>query len=173
MLLEPKKIIPLLHIEYGMNVLDVGSGVGFWAKPISELVGPRGNVFAVDNHPEMIDRMHHDGLETIAANISPIHADLFHMHTWHLKTHSCDRVLFIRMVSTVEDSIAETLRQLLEYMNDRGEMVIVDGIHYRKMIIDVLHEMQITANYDIDEIKEMFEKTDHHFFGIRISRRNS
>lgn len=172
MLLEPKKIIPLLHIEYGMNVLDIGSGVGFWTKPIAELVGARGNVFAVDNHPETIDRLGHDGLERGLSNIYPIHADLWHIQNWHLKVKSCDRVLFIRMISEVEDSIESIIRQLLDYMNERGEFYIIDGVHYRKEIMDVLHEICKSGSYQYEEMKGILEKTDRHFFGFKITRHN-
>lgn len=40
------------HVHPGMNVLDAGAHVGYFSLLFSELVGPKGKVFAFEPHPE-------------------------------------------------------------------------------------------------------------------------
>lgn len=42
------------YVKDGMNVLDVGCGMGFFSIGMARLVGPAGRVFSVDVQPEML-----------------------------------------------------------------------------------------------------------------------
>ena len=42
------------HVREGMNVLDVGCGMGFFSLPIARLVGETGRVVCVDLQARMI-----------------------------------------------------------------------------------------------------------------------
>jgi ubiquinone/menaquinone biosynthesis C-methylase UbiE len=52
---KPKKQLYAAGIRPGQRVLEVGCGPGFFTLPAAELVGPQGNVFAIDIHPMAID----------------------------------------------------------------------------------------------------------------------
>jgi FkbM family methyltransferase len=168
MILEPKKIIPLLKIQYGMNVMDVGSGIGYWSKPIAELVGPNGNVFSIDNHPETIDRLHHDIQESQLPQIHPLQADIHDIRNWHIKKQSCDRIIVIRMISSIESVLLETIDQLAEFLSNQGELIIIDGLHNESVVHQALRESSIS--YHAEYINEIKIQTDNYFFGMRITR---
>ncbi len=50
---NPKKILGP-YISPGMTVLDIGSGMGFFSLPLAKMVGPDGQVLALDLQPKMI-----------------------------------------------------------------------------------------------------------------------
>lgn len=54
---DPKKII-LPFIEKGMNVLEIGPGMGWFSLPIAHAVGPEGKLYAVDIQQRMLDGVH-------------------------------------------------------------------------------------------------------------------
>ena len=51
---EPAKLLKALALKPGMTVADVGAGTGFHAFRMAPLVGPKGQVLAVDVQPEMV-----------------------------------------------------------------------------------------------------------------------
>jgi ubiquinone/menaquinone biosynthesis C-methylase UbiE len=53
---DPQKIVGP-YVKPGMNVLDVGCGVGWFSIPMARMVGDRGRVVAVDLQPQMLDRL--------------------------------------------------------------------------------------------------------------------
>ncbi len=151
-----------------MNVLDVGSGIGYWTKPIAELVGPNGNVFSIDNHPETLDRLHHDIQESQLSQVHPLHADIHDIRNWHIKKQSCDRIILVRMIGDLESVLLNTIDQLSEFLNNQGELIIIDGLHHQPLVQESLEQSSIS--YHAEYITEINERTDGYFFGIRITR---
>ena len=68
-LLNPAKTLRSLGISAGMIVADIGCGTGFFTIPLASLVGPKGNVFAVDISREMTrdvrKRVAKEGLQNV------------------------------------------------------------------------------------------------------------
>lgn len=168
MIIQPTKIIPLLGIEYGMTVLDMGSSVGFWSKRISEIVGNQGKVIAVDYHPEIVQRLSHDITELGITNIHPITGDILKLSDLSVKKESCDKVLVIRMVPIIEENIEQKIFELLAFIKEQGSFIIVDTLNYKDEIETILRENVETIVYS--EILEIAERTDNHYFGLIISR---
>ncbi len=65
-------VIAAAKLEPGEFVLDAGAGTGALTHPISEAVGPKGRVFAVEFDPRMIERLKTD----LPENAQIIQADL-------------------------------------------------------------------------------------------------
>lgn len=55
-LFDPEKVLKEFGIREGMTVLDVGTGTGFYLPFLSELVGDKGKVFAIDIQEEMLEK---------------------------------------------------------------------------------------------------------------------
>jgi ubiquinone/menaquinone biosynthesis C-methylase UbiE len=53
---NPEKILNP-YISFGMNVLEVGPGMGFFSLPLARLVGEAGKVFCVDLQEKMIQNL--------------------------------------------------------------------------------------------------------------------
>ena len=74
---ERKKLINRIGISEGMRVLEVGSGSGFFTPVLSETVGPKGTIIALDLQKRMIEKLidkknkkNLNNVETIVCNIS-------------------------------------------------------------------------------------------------------
>jgi len=51
---NPKRILEP-YVRPGMNVIEIGPGMGFFTLDIARLVGDTGRVFAIDVQPKMLD----------------------------------------------------------------------------------------------------------------------
>jgi protein-L-isoaspartate O-methyltransferase len=169
MILEPKKIIPLLDIQHGMMILDIGSGVGFWTKPIADLVGASGAVIAVDYDPTIIQRLHHDITEMGIKNVHAITGDVHRLTTFPIKHNSCDRVLVIRMGSVIHDVYADKVLELVEYVNDSGQLIVIDHADYQPRLEKDLARFLNQLEYTTLPLVE--ERSNSHFFGMTITRK--
>lgn len=64
-----REIIPHLHLQAGMKVLDLGCGPGRLTIPIAKLVGPSGRVTAFDLQEQMLRRVRKKAEREKLANI--------------------------------------------------------------------------------------------------------
>ena len=61
-----------LGVKPGMTVCDMGCGNGFYSLKLAELVGPQGQVLAVDIQPEMLSLLNAQAEREGVTNIRPI-----------------------------------------------------------------------------------------------------
>lgn len=54
--LNPEKLLAPF-VKEGMTVLEPGCGMGFFTVELARMVGPRGNVVAVDLQPQMLNKL--------------------------------------------------------------------------------------------------------------------
>ena len=167
MILQPSKIISALSIGHGMTVLDMGSSIGFWTKPLSEQVGPSGKIIAVDFHPEIIERLNHDAQEMGMTNIHGITGDIHKLADMPIKHESVDRVLLIRMISVIEQDIALRVAELLNYAKPEGKLIIIDHIGYKE---DVMRALADNTTITVSDIARVSEASDEHFFGVMVAK---
>lgn len=168
MIIQPTKILPLLGIGHGMTVLDIGSSIGFWSKQIAEIVGMQGKVIAVDYHAEIIQRLNHDIAEFGITNIHAVTGDVHNLSEFPVKKDSCDKVLLIRMVSIIEETLEQKIIELVEFTRENGNVVIIDAMHYKHVLENILEKYTDSITYQ--EITGVAERTDNYYFGITIGR---
>lgn len=168
MILHPHKIIPLLGVQHGQTVLDMGSSIGFWVKPLSQIVGGSGKIIAVDNHAEIIQRLNHDAQELGLNNLDAITGDIHNLSDLPIKEGSVDKLLLIRMVSLIESNLEQVVMKLLDFTKMDGQVIIIDGMHYKNDIISLLNSLSKIIQYR--EITDIDERTNHYFFGLVIEK---
>lgn len=54
---NPSRLLALAGLQPGQTALDLGCGPGFWTLPMAEIVGPQGQVIALDVSPEMLEAL--------------------------------------------------------------------------------------------------------------------
>ena len=165
MILEPKKIIPLLGIEHGMTILDIGSGVGFWIKPLIDIVGPSGNIIAVDNQSNVIQRLNNDMKEMGIKNVHGITGNLNYLSDFPIKQNTCHRIILVRMLDYLTNNLEETFEQVTGFLKNRGQLIVIDSITHRKQILNLFQEH---SHLTFEEIPLIAERSDYYFFGVRI-----
>jgi len=72
LLMPPKRTLRRLGVAEGDVVIDVGAGSGYFSLPASELVGSKGEVFAVDIEPAAVALIERKGLERGRKNLRAI-----------------------------------------------------------------------------------------------------
>jgi ubiquinone/menaquinone biosynthesis C-methylase UbiE len=73
--LPPGETLLQLGLNETGNLADIGCGIGYFAIPAAEIVGPEHKVFAIDPSTEMLEAAAARGREAGVSNISFIHSD--------------------------------------------------------------------------------------------------
>lgn len=64
------ELLRSIGVDKGKTVADLGSGPGFFTLPLSELVGPTGQVYATDVQQEMVDDLRRRLAEQHITNVT-------------------------------------------------------------------------------------------------------
>ena len=56
---DAREVLPLLGLQPGETVVDLGSGIGHFTFSMARAVGPQGRVYAVDVHPGYLALLEH------------------------------------------------------------------------------------------------------------------
>jgi precorrin-6B methylase 2 len=112
--LPEREIVELLSLRPGMAVAELSSGGSRLAVKISEIVGPAGRVYAVDERRARGagDR---ENVELIKA---PVHAT-------SLPDNCCDRILMVESLGGITDP-AHILNEASRLLREGGRLVVVE-----------------------------------------------
>jgi ubiquinone/menaquinone biosynthesis C-methylase UbiE len=69
---KPDRILETLSLKSGQQVVDIGSGGGYYSIGFAELVGKNGKVYAVDNNPDFLEYIKKIACEKELKNIETI-----------------------------------------------------------------------------------------------------
>jgi len=95
-----RSILARLDLRPGMRVLDVGSGPGRLTIPAAEMVGPSGEVVALDMQPAMLRRAQH---RANTAGLENIRFVLGNAGGGHLELGYFDRALLVTVLGEIVD----------------------------------------------------------------------
>jgi ubiquinone/menaquinone biosynthesis C-methylase UbiE len=68
---NPREILLNIGLKPGDTFIDVGSGDGYFAIPVAEIVGGQGRIFALDSNEEALRRLKVMTISERLGNISP------------------------------------------------------------------------------------------------------
>ena len=71
---RPEDMLDSLKLTPGMNVADVGAGVGYTSLRLAKRIAPKGKVYATDLQPEMLRMLSANARDAGVDNIVPIRA---------------------------------------------------------------------------------------------------
>ncbi|MGH9629822.1 MAG: class I SAM-dependent methyltransferase [Bryobacteraceae bacterium] len=121
----PETALDKIGIHPGMQVADVGAGVGYFTIRLGKRVGPTGKVYAVDVQPEMLIRLK----ERVAqANLKNVTTILGTEADPKLPAGALDLVLMIDVYHELSQP-QRVLRNLRETLKPGGRLVLLE---YRK-----------------------------------------
>ena len=134
------RLLALLELRPGQTVADIGAGTGYFSIPMAKMVGPQGQVLAVDIQPEMLaiieTRVQKGGI----SNVTPV---LGSVTNTALPEASVDLVLLVDAYHEFSHPW-EVMQSIYRALKPEGRVVLVE---YRgedpAVPIKPLHKMTV------------------------------
>lgn len=172
--LEPKKLLEQTGISQNMVVADLGCGSGYLTFEASKMVGPSGQVYAIDVQKTVLSDIRSDIQFLGARNVKPIWANLEIPGSSGIADNSVDLALLVMILYQAkkhENIFAESYRIL----KPEGKVLVVD---WKREAIPVGPEVSERIPYDV--VKKIalnvgFKfisdiKTDPYHFGMLFKK---
>jgi predicted methyltransferase len=119
---QPAAIVQASALAPDMAVADVGAGTGYLERLLSEAVGPRGTVYAVEVEPNLVTHLRARAERERTANVVPV---LGSTANPRLPAGHVDRILFVDTYHHINDRV-DYFRRLRAALAPGGWIVIVD-----------------------------------------------
>ena len=147
---HPRKLLKALSLKPGQKVCDFGCGNGYYTLELAKLVGPRGEVVAVDIQPEMLEMIRERIDARALTNIRPVLATA---EKSGLDPQALDLVLLVDVYHELDDPV-EVLAEIAASLKPSGRIAVVEfraedptvpirPLH--KMTLEQVHK-EFTAN---------------------------
>ncbi len=134
-LVPPDAVLDLMDLRPGVTLVDVGTGIGYFAIPAAGRVGAGGKVFAADISQEMLDELARRAVEAGAA----VEAVLCDEKSIPLPDAVADRILLAFVLHEVDDQTAYLL-EMGRLMKSSGALTIVEWDKVESPMGPPLHE---------------------------------
>ena len=122
---NPDAAIEALDLKPGMNVADVGAGIGYMSFKMARKVGPSGKVYANDLQPQMLQRLKANAAKEKITNVETV---LGSATATNLPRGTMDLVLMVDVYHELSDP-QRMLRDIRESLKPDGRLVLLE---YRK-----------------------------------------
>jgi arsenite methyltransferase len=120
--LQVDKAVGVLGLKPGSVVADVGAGAGAFTLPLSQAVGTRGKVYAIDIDQGLVEHIGKKAKEQGATNVQPV---LGQFTDPSLPAKDVD-VAFIYDVLHHIENRSEYLKNLATYLKRDGRIAVID-----------------------------------------------
>jgi ubiquinone/menaquinone biosynthesis C-methylase UbiE len=168
MFMNPAQMLAACNLQVTDTVADFGAGSGFLSKAAATLV-PRGNVFPIEIHKEIINRLVRDAKEANLENIHPLWGDIELPGGTRLDDNSVDFVVVSNVLFHLDDKIA-CINEAKRIIKPGGRLLVVDwsesfgGIGPTPTAI-VTKQMveELSAHAGFTKISDQLPAGDHHY----------
>lgn len=121
-LLPPKETLLKLGLQASDVIADIGCGIGYFSLPAAEIVGPNGQVLALDVSREMLEEVEKTVKETSIPNLQTI---LTEENRLNLKNSSATFALVSLVLHEVEDA-TQFLKEITRILSKSGRLAIIE-----------------------------------------------
>ena len=122
---KPENSITQFHVDPGMVVVDIGSGIGHYTLPIAKAVGDSGKVYAVEVQQDLLKKLKSEATNQKLSNIDFIWGDIEEENGTKLVDKVADRVLISNTLFQVRDREA-VIRESKRILKDKGRILVID-----------------------------------------------
>ena len=104
--IKPETILKQIGLQAGMQVADLGCGLGYFALPAARLVGSRGKVYAVDVQKSALAQVRKEAQSQNIAGLEMIWSDIEVPGATKIPSHSLDMVFLINTLFQAQNKRA-------------------------------------------------------------------
>lgn len=164
-----EKIIAQLEIEPNATIADFGAGHGFFAVAFGKIVGPSGQVFAVDVLPQALEAVKSKARLEGLFNVKIIHANLEKPNGSTLENESCDFVFVANVLFQVPNKPA-LLSEARRILKANGRLAVIEWKPYTSVGPQKEYRLteeelkQIILENGFNEIKKINAGSHHYGF---------
>jgi ubiquinone/menaquinone biosynthesis C-methylase UbiE len=162
-MLQVDRVIQALNIEPGQRIADLGAGSGLFSRPLADLVGPDGVVYAIDIDSDLLEHVNETALEKNLTNIQTVLASEQDPRI----PDGVDLVLICDTLHQIEDP-SVYLRGLTNYLRPSARIAVIDyennwprRFESAKYTVDELDKWMSEAGL---QREEKFDFLDDNFF---------
>lgn len=138
---KPDVVVGMLELEPGMKVADIGAGTGYFSRRFAKVVGPTGEVWALDIQPGLLEyadqKAREEGLTAHRTRV-PAADDP------GLAPASMDRVFIADVLHHIEPR-SPYVKKMVEAVKPGGRLVIVEFRADRETPVGPPQAMRIDA----------------------------
>jgi arsenite methyltransferase len=147
---KPDEVLKALELQRRQKVADVGSGGGYFALRLAEIVGTEGRVFALDTNPKFLEFIQDIAKEKGLTNVETI---LTEKDKPILSENSID-LIFMRNVCHHLRNRVEYFKQLKNTLKTSGRVAIIEYRCGGRFSFHKLFGHYVAKEKIIDEMKE-------------------
>jgi ubiquinone/menaquinone biosynthesis C-methylase UbiE len=147
--MPPVKTLEMLGFTSGVDMADIGCGIGYFSIPAAEIAGASSKIYAMDITVEMLDEVEKKALEAGLSNIHNIMVD-----EYDLKLD--DQSVGFALLSNVLHEIGDKKRYLSEIcriLRNGGKLAIIEWAK-----IDGESGPPVEHRISYEEVAELFSK---------------
>ncbi len=120
----PGGVVDHVHIQEGMNILEVGPGTGFYTFEAARRAGPSGHVYAIDIKPRVIAILNGRVEQAAVKNITTKVASAYEIP---LPSESIDRVFMVHVLPEIPDK-QKALHEIRRVLKRGGLLTLAEGL---------------------------------------------
>lgn len=124
MFMNPAQILAACNLQVTDAVADFGAGSGFLSKAAAALV-PKGSVFSIEIHREIVNRLARDAKEEHLDNMHPLWGDIELPGGTRLDDDSVNFVVVSNVLFHLDDKIA-CINEARRILKPGGRLLVVD-----------------------------------------------
>jgi ubiquinone/menaquinone biosynthesis C-methylase UbiE len=124
-LLNPKDILTHIGVDVGMRVADLGCGNGYFTLTAAQLVGGRGQVYAVDILKSCLETVRREAMHHQLLNIKTIWSNLEIIGATKIPSESMDLLLVVHSLYQTHQK-HNFLKEVNRLLKPGGKLLLVD-----------------------------------------------
>lgn len=149
--MPPHETLKNMLVSENIDLLDIGAGIGYFSIPASQIVAPKGKVYAVDTSKEMLDELEYKIDQKDIKNIDLVKGKDYNTD---IKNNTVDYIFISNVLHEVEDKIL-FLSNYLTKLRPDGKIGIIE---FKK--IEASNGPPIEHKISKEQLKEYFNKLD-------------
>ncbi len=174
---NPEANVNQLEIMPGMQVADLGAGIGFYSIPLAKVLGAKGRVYAIDVQNDLLMRLKNEAAQAHLTGIEAIHGNLEVLGGTKLRDGLIDYAVAANILFQITPAHRESfIKEVHRILRPGGRIAVIDwmesfggiGPHPQDVVTSFQAQQLFTAHgFEFDHTISAGE----HHYGLIFKRK--